>query len=445
MENSKHDWEHIFCNSSQYIFSQVKDSDVLTCSFNAEETDFIRFNNGKVRQATNVTQGILSLEIISEKKRISLDTTLSMDEELNKAKLDNALKQLYKGLEGLAVDPFVPTHFSNKTSHTSNMCDLPTSEVFLSALNEAGIGKDLAGIWCCGHSFVGNQNTLGQSHWFESSSFYFDYSLYSGKERAVKGNYSGKDFSSLELSKSIKHSADALEIILKDKVKLKPGKYRCYLSPSAISEILNLSTWVGTGALKKGQTFTEQYVLGTKRFSPLFSLREDFSLGLSPSFNDKGEVFKEALQIVKEGKLTNLLTNSDSAKEYSLESNYANESETLRSAIVEKGDLKEEEIIKELGTGLYISNLHYLNWSDVQKGRVTGMTRFGCYWVENGEIVGPINDMRFDETLSHMFGAGLAAVTDFSEVHSETSSYFKRSIGGLETPGMIINDFTLSL
>ena len=31
-------------------------------------------------------------------------------------------------------------------------------------------------------------------------------------------------------------------------------------------------------------------------------------------------------------------------------------------------------------------NLHYLNWSDNIGGRITGMTRYACFWVENGEI-----------------------------------------------------------
>ena len=28
------------------------------------------------------------------------------------------------------------------------------------------------------------------------------------------------------------------------------------------------------------------------------------------------------------------------------------------------GLLREQDVLKELGTGLYLSNLHYLNWSD---------------------------------------------------------------------------------
>jgi predicted Zn-dependent protease len=43
--------------------------------------------------------------------------------------------------------------------------------------------------------------------------------------------------------------------------------------------------------------------------------------------------------------------------------------------------------LKTLGTGVYISDLHYLNYSDRQACRMTGMTRFACLWVEDGELV----------------------------------------------------------
>ena len=46
----------------------------------------------------------------------------------------------------------------------------------------------------------------------------------------------------------------------------------------------------------------------------------------------------------------------------------------VRPPVVAPGNLKSDEILEQLGTGLYISNLHYLNWSDLTAGRITGMT-----------------------------------------------------------------------
>ena len=41
--------------------------------------------------------------------------------------------------------------------------------------------------------------------------------------------------------------------------------------------------------------------------------------------------------------------------------------------------------MQSLGTGLWVSNLWYLNYSDRRACRMTGMPRFACLWVENGD------------------------------------------------------------
>jgi len=77
--------------------------------------------------------------------------------------------------------------------------------------------------------------------------------------------------------------------------------------------------------------------------------------------------------------------------------------------------------------------------------RITGMTRFACFWVEDGEIVGPIKDLRFDESLYNCFGSELIDFTAESEVNPNTMTYSKRYIGGNSTPGALINKFNFTL
>ena len=62
-------------------------------------------------------------------------------------------------------------------------------------------------------------------------------------------------------------------------------------------------------------------------------------------------------------------------------SNFAEESnswgmgEYMRSPLMESGDIENDECLEKLGTGIFISNIHYLNWSDTVGGRITGLTR----------------------------------------------------------------------
>ena len=63
------------------------------------------------------------------------------------------------------------------------------------------------------------------------------------------------------------------------------------------------------------------------------------------------------------------------------------------------GDRSEQELITELSPGLYISDLHYLNWSNKKNASITGMTRYGCYFVDENGHRSPIKDMRFNMSL----------------------------------------------
>ena len=68
---------------------------------------------------------------------------------------------------------------------------------------------------------------------------------------------------------------------------------------------------------------------------------------------------------------------------------------------------------QQLDTGVCVNNVWYLNYSDrASASRITGMTRFATFWVENGVIQAPLNVMRFDETIYRMFGDNLLALTD---------------------------------
>jgi predicted Zn-dependent protease len=102
-------------------------------------------------------------------------------------------------------------------------------------------------------------------------------------------------------------------------------------------------------------------------------------------------------------------------------------------------------VLAELDTGLYLSNLHYLNWSDRPTARITGMTRYACFWVENGKIVAPIENLRFDETLYNCWGSNLIDLTDTAEFVPEVDTYGNRQLGGSWVPGMLIDDFTYTL
>ena len=171
------------------------------------------------------------------------------------------------------------------------------------------------------------------------------------------------------------------------------------------------------------------------------------------SINEKGAFqsrwrhgfFTEKLDLILAGNLKNTLVSSRTANEYGINSNFATTGESLRSPSLSPGDLNEDKVIKNLDTGIYLSNLHYLNWSDRAGGRITGMTRYACFWVEDGEVVAPIENMRFDDSIYDFFGNNLEAVTDTVQLIPAVETYRGREFGGVSCPGILLKSFALTL
>jgi predicted Zn-dependent protease len=206
------------------------------------------------------------------------------------------------------------------------------------------------------------------------------------------------------------------------------------LSWEAISEASLQQGGSALAKLRDGQTL-----------SPLFSLRENFRSGSTHRFNELGEIAPLELPLINQGQLVNTLVSSRTAKEYGLVANGARHSEGLQSPEILPGQLPADQILSQLDTGLYLSNLHYLNWSDRSGGRITGMTRYACFWVEQGQIVAPIQDLRFDESLYNFWGSQLLALTDFQEFLPVIDTYERRGLGGALVPGMLVDGFTFTL
>ena len=73
------------------------------------------------------------------------------------------------------------------------------------------------------------------------------------------------------------------------------------------------------------------------------------------------------------------------------------------------------------------------------------MTRYACFWVEKGEIVGPIQDLRFDETLFRLLVSELIDLTTEAVIDPNVGTYDLRSLGGKKLPGALIGSMAFTL
>jgi predicted Zn-dependent protease len=57
-----------------------------------------------------------------------------------------------------------------------------------------------------------------------------------------------------------------------------------------------------------------------------------------------------------------------------------------------------EELIKSTEKGILVSRLWYIRMVDPQTLLLTGLTRDGTFYIENGEVKFPIKNFRFNES-----------------------------------------------
>ncbi|MDA9189603.1 metallopeptidase TldD-related protein [bacterium] len=446
MKNSANLNEANFYNFCEKIFSLLNEDENLSVFLEGETTNFCRLNNSRIRQVGDIEQFETTLTYTSAKKKMVVKSSYQNNLSADLSSFEKTLASLRKEITGMDEDPYFVAIKNNGTSSLELGEEINTDEILPKVLDPIQ-NIDLAGIWASGLVYRATANTMGERNWFKSASFYLDYSLYTKAQKAVKGLYAGSKFDSDEYLSKIEKAREELAIMELAPRKIEKGSYRTYLAPAAVAEIVSTLNW---GALsyksyKMGQNALKDLKDEKKSFSAKFNLKENFEIGLSAPFNSLGEVAPKSLNIIEAGKLENFLVSSRSAVEFELDSNGADSDESGRSLDLGAGSLEESEILDKIGTGLYINNLHYLNWSDMQNARITGMTRFACFWVENGKIVSPIEDLRFDDTLYNIFGKNLIDLTCERSVGPNLGSYENRNLGGERVPGVLLENFTFTL
>ncbi|WAB98595.1 TldD/PmbA family protein [Pseudomonas putida] len=418
----------------------------FTLSYSAEQSQFVRFNHAKVRQAGEVSQASAQLRLIRDGRQAEQQVTLSGDAQLDRQRLADALQQLRQTLPLLAVDPYLRLDESAWHSHSQQAQALPDlSEVLALLEHEAG-DLDLVGIYAAGPICRGFASSFGAFGWHQANSFNFDWSLFHSNGEAVKANYAGQLWSADDFSARLRQAREQLGFLGRPAVTLKPGSYRAFLAPAAMDEIAGMLCWGGFSAqaLATGNSALQRLYNGDARLSPLVSFSEQVSGSLSPAFSDEGSPRLD-VPLIQQGQAQQRLISARSAAEFELLANGADSYESPCALSLAAGNLANADILARLGTGLYISNLWYLNYSDLPAARMTGLTRFATFWVENGQIQGPVSTMRFDDSLYNLLGSQLEDLTCEREMILSTSTYGQRSTGSSHLPGALVKGLTLTL
>ena len=438
---------NIFDFCCEHIQARRRADEHYLLWFEGEQSDFVRFNHANVRQAGNVNQAMLEIRLIQGKKHIAARTGVSGDPILDKVSLDSLINSLRTQLADIPEDPYLLYSTDEASSESIQKGSLPSNAELIAQITDSAKCKDLVGIYAAGPIYRGFASSLGSRRWHQTETFNWDFSLYLSGDKAVKSRYTGFKWQEQEYLNKIHHAIHEMEILARPSITLAPGKYRAYLAPTALVEVMSMLAWdsFGIKAQKTRRSALLRLIEGFDSFHPILNIQENICGGISPNFDANGFAKPGLIELIKEGKLNQTLVSPRSAIEFNLPTTGANTAESPEALKVSGGHLQESDILRQLDTGIYINNLWYLNYSDHSAARLTGMTRFATFWVEKGKIIAPVDVMRFDESIYRLLGTNLEGLTEKQEYLIDPSSYNARSNQTWELPGALVSNLSLTL
>ncbi len=439
--------QHYFEQIARAVCTDVPGIGRVSLSYAAETTDFIRFNHALVRQVTHVDQRSATVSVVAGLRRSSGTVTLSGTAESDVQALLEERAALIAQLPLVPEDRYLMLPDTVTSTERSSTATLPSAQQVIDAVANHANGTDLVGFYAGGPIVRAFADSRGQRNWHSVASFNFEWCLYRSGDQAVKSSYAGTTWEPAEFARKMATAREQVALLERPQLTLAPDDYRVYLSPVAMADLLGTLGWDGFGlkALNTGVNTLGLVHRGDKLLHPSISISEATSTGIAPCFQQDGFVKPDEVVLVESGRTVGTLNCARSASEYALPENGANAYESPESLALAAGTLPQADILRTLGTGIYVSNLHYLNYSDRQACRMTGMTRFACFWVEKGELIAPIAVMRFDDSFLRMFGEGLLALTHERELVPDSGTYMARALGSVTTPGAIVQGLRFTL
>lgn len=207
----------------------------------------------------------------------------------------------------------------------------------------------------------------------------------------TKVSYSAKDFAGFSLDKDFAQ-LQSQAVALRTMKDFDPCQIAVILRPSALEELLWFMGWMmNRRQSDEGFTpFTDQ--LGKPFFGDKFTWKSTLQNPAiyAPAFNHEGIASRE-ITWVENGVLNNMPTNRFWAKKNNLEPL------SIYNVSVAGGEASEEEMMQLVPRGLIINRFWYIRTVDAKAGELTGMTRDGVLYFENGKVQNAVNNLRFNE------------------------------------------------
>jgi len=223
---------------------------------------------------------------------------------------------------------------------------------------------------------------------------------------------------------------------------LAPGTYPVVLEPNAASVLVQWLGWLGFGAkaYDEGRSFLVGR-LGQRVCSPLVTIVDDATAPdtIGVGFDFEG-VPRRRVTLIDQGVAASLVYDFRAAARHGVEpTGHGLPAPSAEGALpmhvaMRPGQTSQAELVAGLERGLLVTRFHYTNLVNLMDTTITGMTRDGTFWIEDGQVVGAVRNLRFTQSI-------LEALSAVRAVGSETEMTSEDGYGAARAPALAIDRF----
>ena len=419
------------------IFDRIKKlstADEVEVLFSGGHFALTRFANNSIHQNVAEENHVVSVRSVFAGKTARAFTNKFDDE---------SLRQVVRSAESLArvqhTDPdLLPMPDEQEAAGSAAESPVPTPAPSRHFAETAGITPEMraegikqivgvaekrslttAGVFSSGESFEGVSNSRGLSKWHTQTSAEVSITMLatdsSGWQKANSPDVAKLDplaLAEIAAQKAV-DSARPREI--------PAGKYTVILEPAAVLDIVGFMFWDYSGMSILDQRSFLTGRIGTKLFGDNITIWDDVTHPLQAGSPFDGEgVQRQKVRLVENG-IVRRVVYARATAERMKRSEYRDKVGPIAATghgfalPNEMGEMPlnivfppvrdaqtVEQMIASTERGVLVTRLWYIREVEPFEKMLTGMTRDGTFYVENGRVQGGVRNFRFNQSLIHM-------------------------------------------
>jgi PmbA protein len=411
------------------------------------ESGLTRFANSTIHQNVSERNSRVYFRAVLGKKIGVASTNSFVPEDLKKA-LADALEIARNQRENPDF-PGLPTKsdFAKVDTYSEETAAFPPMQRarMVKGIFEKAADFDFtcAGSFATGYSEVAVVNSNGVACYQPLTSAYLNL-IVMGPDSSGFADQLSRDVGKIEVDHlaetAVKKCADS-----KNPQAVEPGEYRVILEPSALAALLEWMNFIGLGSKSfQEETSFLSNRIGQKIMGENVTIYDDGTDpgGIAFPFDFEG-VPKQKVMLIENGVAKGVVYNSLHAhKEGKKSTGHAltpdnSEGAYAMNLFVAGGQSSLEKMIQSTDRGILVTRFHYINGLlDTTNAVLTGMTRDGTFWVQDGKIKHGIKNLRFTDSMLKAF----SHVKQISKERKIVASWWE-DVGCIVAPAVMMERF----